>query len=135
MEKRIDIWTVLVLSCLFVFILALSSLFILAIKTQHDDPNYVPPQPEVLFYKDIPVEVVESKITWSNAKTNTYRVMITVKSEEYGLKKSFEGGPEIPHFTEAFSNSLKPGQIINAELYSWKQGDRITRRDLNKLVN
>ena len=88
-----------------------------------------------MYYKTIPVEVVDIKNTWNNAKTNTYIYSITVKSEEYGLNKILDIKNGYPYFYEAYTGQIKPGDIINAELISYKQGDTVTRRYINQLKN
>lgn len=94
------------------------------------------PQP-VLFYKTIQVTVLDIRQEYYNVKSHSYTVSVKVKSDEYNLEKTFTlnggnmGGD--PYSYEAYSGQLKVGDKVNCELYSWKQGETVTRRELNRL--
>lgn len=127
------------LCALFIFIACIGILFLGAVSKSTEEnrqtSNYVAPEPEVMYYKTIPVEVVDIKNTWNNVKTHTYIYSITVKSEEYGLTKTLDIKNGYPYFYEAYSGRIKAGDIINAELISYKQGETVTRRYINQLKN
>lgn len=89
----------------------------------------------VLYWKDIDVKVVSNRRK-SNlfGRVKRYNQAITVYSNEYKLEKTFKISS-----SGAFANmpywNVKEGDIIKAELYSWKlesTGD-IVRREINKL--
>lgn len=127
-----------IFSCaLFIFIICMGVLFLGAVSKSAEENSststYVAPEPKVMYYKTIPVEVVDIKNTWNNAKTNTYIYSITVKSEEYGLNKTLDISNGYPYFYKAYTGQIKPGDIINAELISYKQGDTVTERYINQL--
>lgn len=90
--------------------------------------------PVEYFHKTIDVEVVDARITWSNAKTNTYRGFIEVKSNEYGLDNGFEIDNSSPYFSKIYGGNLK-GQIIKAELFSKVQNDKVIYREISRLVS
>lgn len=92
-----------------------------------------PPETPVLYYKDIDVVVIENKKYNHWGKVKSYTQVITVKSEEYGLEETFtyRGSGmfiNMPYW------SVEEGDIIKAELHSWKiesTGEIIKRKISN----
>lgn len=138
-KGNISCFGCLFLCALFIFIVCSGILFLGAVSKSAEESrqssNYVAPEPEVMYYKTIPVKVVDIENTWFNTKTNTYIYSITVKSEEYGLTKTLEIKNGYPYFYEAYTGDIKEGDTLNAELISYKQGDTVTRRYINQLKN
>lgn len=93
-----------------------------------------PPEQPVMYYKDIDVVVVSNRKATRYAKIRRYEQAITVKSEEYGLEKTF-----IKSDCGAFASmpywNYKEGDVIKAELYSWKMEStgEITKREISGL--
>lgn len=79
------------------------------------------------------VVISNNKKSWF-ASTHWYKQQVTVKSKEYNIEKTFEFVG-----SGVFANmpywECKEGDVIRAELYSWKMEStgEITRRDINKL--
>jgi hypothetical protein len=87
-----------------------------------------------LYWKDIKVKVVNNNAyTWF-ASTRFYKQTITVKSDEYNLTKTFDivdsGAFNCPEYFNA-----RTGDVINAELYSWKMDStgKIVKREIAQL--
>lgn len=87
-----------------------------------------------LYWKTIDVEVTEvnHEAHWFSI-VHRYQMSLTVKSEEYGLEKTFN----------IYSQGVKPeewdykeGDIIEAELYTWKMDStgEIIKREINKIL-
>ena len=88
-----------------------------------------------LYYKDIDVVVTES-LTWSTyCGTWWYYQSITVKSEEYGLEETFMFNSS-GTFASMPYWSVKKGDKLKAELYSWKMDStgEITKREINRIT-
>lgn len=96
-------------------------------------PFDAPEQPH-LYWKTINVEVTEvnHEAHWFSIM-HRYQMSLTVKSEEYGLEKTFN----------IYSQGVKPegwdykeGDIIEAELYTWKMDStgEIIKREINKIL-
>ena len=88
----------------------------------------------VLYWKDIDVKVVSNnKHSWF-VKTRFYKQEIKVISNEYNLEETF-----YLNYSGAFANmpywNVKEGDVIKAELYSWKleSTGEIVNREINKL--
>lgn len=88
----------------------------------------------VLYWKDIDVKVVSNnKHSWF-VKTRFYKQEIKVISNEYNLEETF-----YLNDSGAFANmpywNVKEGDVIKAELYSWKleSTGEIVNREINKL--
>lgn len=94
------------------------------------------PAPEVLYNKDIDVVVTKVVKTWASNKENIWDV--TVKSDEYGVEKTFKEstslGYSTPYGNDLYYGQVKIGSILKCNMYSWKQGDVVTRRQLNNLT-
>lgn len=90
----------------------------------------------VMYHKRIPVKIVEIQKTWSSNKEQIW--CITVKSDEYNLEKSFKQGMSAMYSDiyagKLYRGEIKEGDIIYAELLSWKQGDKIIKRDIDNLI-
>ena len=87
-----------------------------------------------LYWKDIDVIVTDiSKTHWYDS-THWYSVDITVKSEEYGLTKSFNskgsGAFGCPKEWE-----YEKGDVVKATLYSWvmESTGEVVRREITSL--
>lgn len=93
-------------------------------------------QEAVMYHKRIPVKIVEIQKTWSSNKEQIW--CITVKSDEYNLEKSFKQGMSAMYSDiyagKLYKGEIKEGDIIYAELLSWKQGDKIIKRDIDNLI-
>lgn len=125
--------SILIATCMIVLICLLVN-FALDCKTETKHNNN---QPETsMYHKTIPVEITEIKKTWSSNRENSW--CITVKSKEYNLEKSFNQSCNFMHSDvyagKLYYGQLEKGDTINATLLSWKQGDKIIRRDLDGLV-
>lgn len=125
------------------FVLFMSMvLCILLIGCKNDTKNniqngQVKKQEEVVMYhKRIPVKIVEIQKTWSSNKEQIW--CIAVKSDEYNLEKSFKQGMSAMYSDiyagKLYKGEIKEGDIIYAELLSWKQGDKIIKRDIDNLI-
>ena len=90
----------------------------------------------VMYHKRIPVKIVEIQKTWSSNKEQIW--CITVKSDEYNLEKSFKQGMSAMHSDvyagKLYRGEIKEGDTIYVELLSWKQGDKIIKRDIDNLI-
>ncbi|MBO3359498.1 hypothetical protein JJB47_12015 [Clostridium perfringens] len=90
----------------------------------------------VIYHKRIPVKMVEIQKTWSSNKEQIW--CITVKSDEYNLEKSFKQGMSAMYSNiyagKLYRGETKEGDIIYAEFLSWKQGDKIIKRDIDNLI-
>lgn len=90
----------------------------------------------VMYHKRIPVKIVEIQKTWSSNKEQIW--CITVKSDEYNLEKSFKQGMSAMYSDiyagKLYRGEIKEGDIIYAELLSWKQGNKIIKRDIDNLI-
>nr|DAM23987.1 MAG TPA: hypothetical protein [Caudoviricetes sp.] len=117
-------------------ILLLVGLFTLVAISDSNTSSNTNQQEEkpVLYWKDIDVKVVSNnKHSWF-VKTRFYKQEIKVVSDEYNLEETF-------YLTDsgAFANmpywNIKEGDIIKAELYSWKleSTGEIVNREINKL--
>lgn len=117
-------------------ILLLVGLFTLIATSDSNTSSNTNQQQEkpVLYWKDIDVKVVSNnKHSWF-VKTRFYKQEIKVVSDEYNLEETF-------YLTDsgAFANmpywNIKEGDIIKAELYSWKleSTGEIVNREINKL--
>lgn len=124
----------------FVFIiisifLLIGLLTLIAILDSNTSSNTSQQQEQpVLYWKDIDVKVSSNnKHSWF-VKTRFYKQEIKVVSDEYNLEKTF-------YLTDsgAFANmpywDVKEGDVIKAELYSWKleSTGEIVNREINKL--
>jgi hypothetical protein len=96
----------------------------------NDVPKPVPP-PEVKLYKHISVKI--TKIQQEYYFRGTFKVYIEYQSDEYGLKESTTIGNNEPYAYECFSGQYKVGDSIQAIMYSWQQGDTVTKRQLGNL--
>lgn len=123
---------------LIIFITIMSCLIVLVVKanmkTTSVTNSHVVQEPEIIYHKTIPVEVIDIRNTWFNVKTNTYIYNITIESKEYNLKKSLDITQGNPYFYEAYTGNIKQGDTILANLISFKQGDKITRRYIDQLI-
>lgn len=116
-------------------ILLLVGLFtLIATSDSNTSSNTNQQEKPVLYWKDIDVKVVSNnKHSWF-VKTRFYKQEIKVVSDEYNLEETF-------YLTDsgAFANmpywNIKEGDIIKAELYSWKleSTGEIVNREINKL--
>lgn len=124
----------------FVFIiisifLLIGLLTLIAILDSNTSSNTSQQQEQpVLYWKDIDVKVVSNnKHSWF-VKTRFYKQEIKVISNEYNLEKTF-----YLNDSGAFANmpywNVKEGDVIKAELYSWKleSTGEIVNREINKL--
>lgn len=126
----------------FKFILLLMlSLFLISCDNDHNRTNSTQNknsknQEVVLYHKRIPVKVVEIKKTWNSNKEQIWSVK--VKTDEYKLEETFNQSMSFMHSDEyandLYYGNVKEGSIIYANLLSWKQGDKVTRRELKELV-
>lgn len=93
-----------------------------------------PPESPVLYYKDIDVIVVENKKYNHWGRVKNYSQSITVKSEEYGLEETFTYRGSGMFVNMPYWN-VEEGEIIQAELYSWKieSTGEIIRRKIGNL--
>lgn len=117
--------------------LVLIGLFaLIAISDLSTSPNTNQQQEKpVLYWKDIDVEVVSSRRK-SNlfGRVKRYNQAVTVRSEEYKLEKTFK-----LNSSGVFANmpywNVKEGDVIKAELYSWKleSTGEIVSREIIKL--
>lgn len=83
---------------------------------------------ETLYWKTIPVSV-------ENISLGGFRTAkIKVKSDEYNLSGVFFQEKNSHYAELAHKNKIKKGDTISAEMYSWKKGDIVTKRTLNRLV-
>lgn len=128
--KKLLFWTMGLFGAV-VFI----TLLVWADSVTRENYQYIPP-PEnpVLYYKDIDVVVVENRKYNHWGKVKNYSQSITVKSEEYDLEETFtyRGSGmfiNMPYW------SVKEGDVIQAELYSWKleSTGEITKRKIGNL--
>lgn len=128
--KKILLWIIGIVSFA-VFSVGL----ILADSLLKEDYQYTPQsESPVLYYKDIDVVVVKNEKYNHWGKVKKYSQSITVKSEEYGLEETFTySGSGM--FVNMPYWSLKEGDVIKAELYSWKMEStgEITKREINSL--
>lgn len=117
-------------------ILLLVGLFTLIATSDSNTSSNTNQQQEkpVLYWKDIDVKVVSNnKHSWF-VKTRFYKQEIKVISNEYNLEKTF-----YLNDSGAFANmpywNVKEGDVIKAELYSWKleSTGEIVNREINKL--
>lgn len=83
---------------------------------------------EVLYWKTIPVTIE------SIALGRFGTAEIRVKSEEYNLSGVFFQERNTYYAELAHMGKIQKGDIISAEMNSWKKGDTVTRRSLNRLV-
>ena len=96
--------------------------------------NYTPQEQPHLYWKDIDIVVEDVDRREWFATVHRRELSITVKSEEYGLSKTFNySESEMINGIKAWN--CKEGDIIKAELYSWvvDSTGEIVRRDINKL--
>lgn len=84
-----------------------------------------------LYWKTISVEVIECHFKYWYASGFHHQGYIKVKSEEYDLEKSFNLNGQ----NAIKIKNLKKGDIINAELYSWKidSTNEIIKREIHTL--
>ena len=117
-------------------ILLLVGLFTLIATSDSNTSSNTNQQQEkpVLYWKDIDVKVVSNnKHSWF-VKTRFYKQEIKVISNEYNLEETF-----YLNDSGAFANmpywNVKEGDVIKAELYSWKleSTGEIVNREINKL--
>ncbi|ACA47001.1 hypothetical protein HYH96_17220 [Clostridium botulinum] len=114
-----------------IFLILILSLLLCACEGEVNQP--IEEQP-VLYYKTIKVVVVSNKKTTWYAGTRWYKQKIKVKSKEYNIQKEF-------YLTDsgAFASmpywNCKEGDMIAAELYSWKKEstEEIVKREINQL--
>lgn len=96
----------------------------------NDIPKPTPP-PEVKLYKHIPVKI--TKIQQTYYFKGAFKVYIEYQSEDYGLKNSVTIGNNEDYAYECYSGQYKVGDTVQAIMYSWQQGDTVTRRELENL--
>lgn len=128
--KKILLWIIGIVSFV-VFSVGL----ILVDSLLKEDYQYTPQsESPVLYYKDIDVVVVKNEKYNHWGKVKKYSQSITVKSEEYGLEETFTYSSS-GMFVNMPYWSLKEGDVIKAELYSWKMEStgEITKREINSL--
>lgn len=100
--------------------------------------NDIPSQPEVMYYKTVPVIVENTTKDAYYTAGHTFVVSVKVKSAEYNLEKTFQlkgsnmGGD--PYSIEILNGQIKNGDTIYCEMDSWKSGDTVTKRELAHLV-
>lgn len=97
--------------------------------------EYVPaPETPVLYYKDIDVVVVENNKYSHFGKVKSYSQSITVRSEEYDLEETFTYKGNGMFINMSYW-SVQKGEILKAELYSWKleSTGEITKRRIDNL--
>lgn len=119
----------------FVFVVLILSLFLVGCDEYLQQASQNTYEQPVLYWKDINVVVVSNTKSQWFAKTPRYNQTITVKSEEYGLEETFKLSGSGVFMNMPFWN-CKEGDIIKAELYSWKKEStgEITRREINRLI-
>jgi hypothetical protein len=88
-------------------------------------------QQEVRYYKHVPVKIVKYQQT--SFFKGMFKIYIEYKSEEYGLTQSMTIGNNEPYANECYMGQYKAGDTIYAVMYTWKQGDTVTRRQLGNL--
>lgn len=98
--------------------------------------NNQPIQQEIMYHKTIEVKVVEVQRVWVTNKETVWSIKF--RNDEYNLEKtvqtSMSNMGSTPYAYECSSGDLKANSIIKAELYSWKQGEIITRREMGELI-
>ena len=131
MKEKVIINSICIIT-MFLLIGILISIIALDSKTS-SNVNHQQEKP-VLYWKDIDVKVISNnKHSWF-VKTRFYKQEIKVISDEYNLEETF-------YFNDsgAFANmpywNIKEGDVIKAELYSWKLEStrEIVNREINKL--
>ena len=115
---------------IFAIILMLGCLFIFAGCDY--EPVERPEQPH-LYWKDIEVVVEDVVQKHWFATVHRYELSITVYSEEYNLRKTFNSytsGMVTPNGWNS-----QEGDVITAELYSWVMDStgEVVRREINRL--
>lgn len=131
MKEKVIINSICIIT-MFLLIGILISIIALDSKTS-SNVNHQQEKP-VLYWKDIDVKVVSNnKHSWF-VKTRFYKQEIKVVSDEYNLEETF-----YLNDSGAFANmpywNVKEGDVIKAELYSWKleSTGEIVNREINKL--
>lgn len=98
------------------------------------DPNYVPPEQPIRYYKEIDVVVTDVYYRRWFAGTHWHEVTVRVESVEYGISDSFtfKGSG---YFGVPKQASYKEGDVIKAELYSWVMNStgEVVRRHINRI--
>lgn len=100
-----------------------------------DMTSYTPPEKPVLYHKDIEVRVVSNKKQKFTGKVPRASQNIKVVSEEYNLENSFNYSSSGVFMNMPFW-SVKEGDVIQAELLSWKleSTGEIVKREINRLI-
>jgi hypothetical protein len=110
------------------------------IKAEYGEPQVIQPaEPPIhKLSKTIPVTVTNVSTSYYNTKSHDFAVKVTVKSEEYGLEKTYnlQGSNmgSAPYAYEIYIGQIRAGSIINADMYSWVKEDQVLKRELNNLV-
>lgn len=87
--------------------------------------------PEAKLYKHVPVKI--TKIQQTYYFKGAFKMYIEYKSDEYGLTHSVTIGNNEPYANECYMGQYKVGDTIYAVMYSWQQGEVVTRRELDTL--
>lgn len=116
--------------------IAIAALVIFAFSACDGVPtnNRTPVEQPHLYWKDIDVVVTDINKTHWYASTHWYSVDITVKSEEYGLEKSFNAKGS-GAFSAPKEWEYEKGDIVKARLYSWvmESTGEVVRREIHSL--
>lgn len=101
------------------------------IQNQTDNNNQVVIQKEVKYYKHVPVKI--TKIQQTDYLKGMFHFQVEYKSEEYGLTHSVIIGNNEPYANECYMGQYKVGDTIYAVMYTWQQGETVTKRQLGNL--
>jgi hypothetical protein len=105
-------------------------------NTTANQPQQAPVQQEVMYHKTIDVKVTSIQEGWGNNREKSWN--LKVRSDEYNLEKMFtvisSNMNSMPYAYEIYCGKVKANSVIKCELYSWKQGEIVTRRELGNLV-
>ena len=91
------------------------------------------PQEEIRrFYKTIPVVVTDIDLTW--ALKGNFKWSVRFKSDEYNIADAEEvsNWDSIGH--NIYRGKLKKGDIIEAKMWTIKQGENIINRHIGNLI-
>jgi hypothetical protein len=113
-------------------VLLMVVLFACSCGDYEPNENYTPPEKPHLYWKDIDVEIVDIKKSHS-LNGRRYTVVVTVKSEEYGLQDTFVCNGSNWDKPNVWKN--QKGDTIKAELYSWvmRSTGKVVKRQIAKV--
>lgn len=139
MSKRDKILVFICLNLIIVFLIGFFASMILIEKKQmnkmKEQGNTITlneEEPIVSDEKIIPVKI--KKLLNKKKYYTNYSVTIKVESEKYNLSKIFTQTNTSPYAYKIFTEELKEGDIIYAKMIVYKKGNKVTDREISKLV-